>query len=411
MSEPRASVASEPTIFVLYGATGDLTKRMVIPAFYTLALEHLLPDQWLLVGNGRGDVDHEDFRRHVCDVLTEFGTKPEGDDWDRFSERLLFAGGGFDSGDPGSLLDVLEHAKSTIEVGDDVRIVHYFAVPPNAFNELTEALAEHGLANGSRVVYDKPFGTSSQAFRELDQVVRAVLDEDQVYRIDHFLGKEATEELHGSRFGNGMFSGIWNRDHVRVVQVDVPEDLDIDDRAEFYDATGALRDMLVTHLFQVAAEVAMEPPVDLSAKGLQDACDAVIAAFRPLDPAETVFGQFDGYRDVEGIAPDSTTDTFVAARLWIDIDRWRDVPFLLRTGKQMARSAQRVSLLLRAPDDGPYIDEPNDNVLSFSLSGSGAISLTIGVKKPGVGWSSLTRRSSSRSTMSKEPSHWLRTCA
>jgi len=129
----------------------------------------------------------------------------------------------------------------------------------------------------------------------------------------------------------------------------------------------------------------MEPPVDLSAKGLQDARDAVIAAFRPLDPTETVFGQFDGYRDIEGIAPDSTTETFVAARLWIDTDRWRAVPFLLRTGKQMARSAQRVSLLLRAPDDGPYIDEPNDNVLSFSLSGSGAISLTMGVNKPGVG--------------------------
>jgi len=141
---------------------------------------------------------------------------------------------------------VLEHAKSTIEVGDDVRIVHYFAVPPNAFNELTEALAEHGLANGSRVVYEKPFGTSSQAFRELDQVVRAVLDEDQVYRIGHFLGKEATQELHGLRFGDGMFSGIRNREHVRAVQIDVPEDLDIDDRAEFYDATGALRDMLVT---------------------------------------------------------------------------------------------------------------------------------------------------------------------
>jgi len=298
---------------------------------------------------------------------------------------FLFAGGGFDSDDPGSLLDVLEHAKATIEVGDDVRIVHYFAIPPDAFNELTEPLGEHGLADGSRVAYEKPLGTSSHAFRELDQVVRAVLDEDQVYRIDHFLGKQASQEMHGLRFGNGMFSGIWNRERVRAVQIDVPEDLDIDDRAEFYDATGALRDMLVTHLFQVAAEVAMEPPVDLSAKGLQDACDAVIAAFRPLDPAETVFGQFDGYRDVEGIAPDSTTDTFVAARLWIDTDRWRDVPFLLRTGKQMARSAQRVSLLLRAPDDGPYIDEPNDNVLSFSLSGSGAISLTIGVKKPGVG--------------------------
>ena len=182
-----------------------------------------------------------------------------------------------------------------------------------------------------------------------------------------------------------MFSGIWNREHVRAVQIDVPEELDVSDRAEFYDATGAVRDMLVTHLFQVAAEVAMEPPVDLSAESLQDAREMVIAAFRPLDPADVVLGQFDGYTDVEGIAADSTTDTFVAARLWIDTDRWRDVPFLLRTGKQMAASAQRVSVLLRSPADGPLVDTCSDNVLSFSLSGSGAITLTMGVKQPGVG--------------------------
>ncbi|MEO6125191.1 MAG: glucose-6-phosphate dehydrogenase [Ilumatobacteraceae bacterium] len=394
-----AEAHDEPTIFVLYGATGDLAKRMVIPAFYTLALQGLMPEQWLLVGNGRGDVAHEDFRQHVHDVLTEFGTKPEGADWEQFSKRLLFAGGGFDSDDPGSLLDVLEQAKATLmddrsADGDgesdrdgesNVRLIHYFAVPPTAFIDLTKAIGKHQLTDGSRVIYEKPFGESAAGFRELDKVVHTVLDESQVFRIDHFVGKEAVQQLHALRFANGMFSGIWNREHVRAVQIDVPEDLDIADRAAFYDATGALRDMIVTHLFQVAAEIAMEPPVDLSAEGLQDARETVIAAFRPLDPAETVFGQFEGYLDVEGIDADSTTDTFVAARMWVDTDRWRDVPFLLRTGKQLAKSAERVSMLLRVPQDGPYVEESNDNVLSFTLSGSGAIILTVGLKKPGVG--------------------------
>ena len=187
------------------------------------------------------------------------------------------------------------------------------------------------------MVYEKPFGTSGDDFRELDQVVHSVLDEQQVYRIDHFLGKEATQDLHLLRFANGTFASSWDREHIESVQIDVPETLDISDRAQFYDATGAVLDMLVTHLFQVAAEVAMEPPATLGALDLQAAREEVIGCFRPLDPAEVVLGQFDGYRDVPGIDPDSSRDTFVAARLWIDTDRWRGVPFYLRTGKRTGR--------------------------------------------------------------------------
>ena len=176
-----------------------------------------------------------------------------------------------------------------------------------------------------------------------------MLDEQQVYRIDHFLGKEATQDLHLLRFANGLFAAMWNREHVESVQIDVPEKLGITDRAGFYDATGAVLDMLVTHLFQVAAEVAMEPPASLGPLDLQAAREEVISCFRPLDPAEVVLGQFDGYRDVPGIAAGSTQDTFVAARLWIDNDRWRGVPFYLRTGKRLAATEQRVSLILREP--------------------------------------------------------------
>jgi glucose-6-phosphate 1-dehydrogenase len=371
-----------PTIFVLYGGTGDLAKRMVLPAFYRLAVEGLLPRQWLLVGNGRGDVAHEDFRAHVHDVLTEFGPHPEPGPWESFAQRVFFAGGGFNSDDPGSLLDVL--AKTRASLGGDPQLVHYLAVPPVAFTELTKALGQHGLAKDARVVYEKPFGTSQQAFRALDRVVHSVLDEQQVYRIDHFLGKEATQDLHLLRFANGLFSAMWCREHVESVQIDVPEKLGITDRSVFYDATGAVLDMLVTHLFQVAAEVAMEPPASLHALDLQAAREKVISCFRPLDPSEVVLGQFAGYRDVPGVAAQSSRDTYVAARLWIDNDRWRGVPFYLRTGKRLAATEQRVSLILREPA-GPLAGQlPRDaNVLSFSLAGNGEIDLSLVAKKPG----------------------------
>jgi glucose-6-phosphate 1-dehydrogenase len=375
-----------PTVFVLFGATGDLARRMVLPAFFELAQRNLLPQDWRLVGNGRGDVSHVEFADLVHDALTEFGPLGEaGDDaqaaWEEFSQRLRFAGGGFEESDPGSLIDVLSEARE--ELGGEPQLVHYLAIPPSAFEKLTRALPQHGLTEGARVVYEKPYGTSPESFRELDDLVLSVLDEEQVFRIDHFLGKEGTQDLHVLRFANGLFQHVWHRDHVAQVQIDVPEDLDVAQRAEFYDATGAALDMLVTHLFQLAAEVAMEPPVSFSATDLQAAREGVLAAFRPLDPDEVVLGQFDGYTDIEGVADDSQTDTYVAARLWVDTDRWHGVPFVLRTGKRMAASEQRVSLLLRRPD-GPVTDIPgHGNVLSLSLSGSGAVDLQVVAKEPG----------------------------
>nr|WP_281371592.1 glucose-6-phosphate dehydrogenase (NADP(+)) [Petropleomorpha daqingensis] len=370
-----------PTIFVLFGATGDLARRMVLPAFYDLARRDLLPKQWRLIGNGRGDVSHEDFAGRVHDALEEFGPKPDDGPWDDVRGKLRFAGGGFAADDPGSLLDVIAEAKG--DLGDDVQFVHYLAVPPEAFEGLTRGLHEHGLTDRARVVYEKPYGTSPESFRELDDLVLGVLDEEQVFRIDHFLGKEGTQDLHVLRFANGLFEHVWNREHVQQVQIDVPETLDVAQRASFYDATGATLDMLVTHLFQVAAEVAMEPPVSLRPEDLQEAREAVLAAFRPLAKEDVVLGQFEGYTDIEGIADDSQTDTFVAARLWVDTDRWHGVPFLLRTGKRMADSAQRVSLLLRKPD-GPVTQLPgHGNVLSLSVEGPGAVDVRMVTKEPG----------------------------
>ncbi len=371
----------QPTVLILYGGTGDLAKRMVLPAIYQLYVRGLLPAEFKLVGNGRGDVAHEDFQAHIHESLTEFDTAPDPQDWPGFAGNVLFAGGGFRDDDPGSLLDVIEEAKK--DLGDNPAVVHYLAIPPVAFEETTKAISAHGLNRGAKAVYEKPYGSSLRGFHELDDLVHSVFDEEQVYRIDHFLGKEATQNLYMVRFANRLFGDVWNAEHIEQVQIDVPETLDIADRAGFYDATGAALDMLVTHLFQVAAEVAMEPPLSLGAEDLQSARESVISAFRPLDPAEVVLGQYRSYRQTDGIAVDSKTDTYVAARLWIDTHRWQGVPFLLRTGKKMAASAQRVSLVFK-PAEGPLHSTGSiRNVLTFDLKGNGAIEVQLTVKKPG----------------------------
>jgi glucose-6-phosphate 1-dehydrogenase len=364
------------TIFVLFGATGDLARRMVLPAFAALAVNDLLPDEWVLVGNGRKDDDDAWFADHVREVL---------DDDTAFAavrDHLMFAGNGFSVDDPGDLPDTVARARQ--QVGDDALLVHYIALPPSTFEPYVQALDAHGLATGSRVVFEKPYGTSPAAFEHLEQVVNGVFDEDQVYRLDHFLGKEATQNLHVLRFANRIVGDIWCNSGVDQVQIDVPETLDIDDRAEFYDDTGATLDMVVTHLFQVAAEIAMEPPASLASGDLLAARESVIADFRPLDPGEVVLGQYEGYRDVQGVAADSDTDTFIAARLWVDTDRWQGVPFLLRTGKRLAVSEQRVTLVLTPAEGGP-VNDPPPTAISLSLKGSGELEIEVVTKRPGPG--------------------------
>jgi glucose-6-phosphate 1-dehydrogenase len=365
-----------PTIFVLFGATGDLARRMVLPAFAALAADGLLPEKWALIGNGRKDDDDAWFVDHVRDVLDDerLDAAMEG--------HLFFAGRGFTADDAGGLPDAVGRARE--QVGEDAQLVHYIALPPSTFEDYVRALDAHGLAEGSRVVFEKPYGTSRAGFEELERVVHEVLDEEQVFRLDHFLGKEATQNLHVLRFANALVGDAWSRATVEQVQIDVPEPLDIDDRARFYDETGATLDMVVTHLFQVAAEIAMEPPASLSSGDLLAAREAVLEHFRPLDADEVVLGQYDGYRDVDGVADDSTTDTFIAARLWVDSDRWRGVPFLLRTGKRMAVSEQRVTLVLKPPAQAVVADPP-PTALGLSLKGTGELSIEVVTKRPGPG--------------------------
>jgi len=373
---------AEKTVFVLYGATGDLAHRLVLPALFRLAKDGLLPTDWRLVGNGRGDVSHEDFRKRVHDSLAEFGAAPEGPVWDDFASKLLFAGGGFSKDDPGSLLTVLEDAHA--QLGEHGEMIHYLAIPPSAFERITQGIGEHGLSSHARIVYEKPFGTSMQEFRELNELAHTVFDESDVYRIDHFLGKEGAQAIQAVRAGNTLVAAAWCRDFIDSVQIDVPETLDIGTRAQFYDGTGAFLDMIVTHLIQLAAQVAMEP-AGSDPEEIARAREQVIAAFRPMQPAEVVLGQYDDYGQAPGVAAGSQTDTFVAARLWVDNERWQGVPFLLRTGKALARSAQRVSIVFRRPADAPEGTPARGSVLTFDLAGDGGVSLSLVGKQTGPG--------------------------
>jgi glucose-6-phosphate 1-dehydrogenase len=378
---PDEQLVPAPTVFMLFGATGDLSRRLVLPAFFRLAQFGLLPTDWRLVGNGRGDVSHEDFQERVRESLEEFGPKPSEGPWEEFRSRLRFAGGGFEASDPGSLLEVLAEAES--DLGGRPQQIHYLAVPPNAFLPLTEGIGAHKLNQRSRIVYEKPFGTSMQGFQALDEAAHKVFKEERIFRIDHFLGKEATQSIHAVRFGNGLFAGSWDHTHIESVQIDVPETLDVGTRASFYDATGAILDMLVTHLFQVAGEVAMETPSSLDPEHIARAREEVIGCFRPLTWDDVVVGQFDGYRDIKDVPDDSRTETFVAARLWVDNDRWEGIPFLLRTGKCMTESHQRVSIQFKEPSQRVPGLPAGGNTLGFELSGDGEIDLSLVTKRPG----------------------------
>lgn len=377
------SGASTPVVIVLFGATGDLSRRMLLPALAQLHARELLPREWRVIGSGRSERSDEDFADLVAEALDEFADgRPR--DWDDLSDRFSYVGGEFTADDGGSLPGAVAAVRE--ELGGEVDLVHVLATPPEAFAGITEALDAHGLAEDAAVVYEKPFGTSVSTFEELDRVVSRHLAPEQVFRIDHFLAKESVRGLLAFRFANRLISPIWHRDHVAQVQIDFPETLGVSDRVEFYEETGAALDMLVTHLFQLAAQVAMEPPDHLDdAEALARAREDALAAFRPLDVSEVVLGQFDGYRDLDGVADDSGTDTYVAARLWVDTDRWRGVPFLLRTGKRLADDEGRITLVLREPEEARGRDgrSTGPGTVEIDLADGGSVALRIALKEPG----------------------------
>lgn len=360
--------ASQPLVMVIFGATGDLAATKLLPGLRHMATRGLLPDEFRVVGAARKDLDTDQFRDRVAEHV---------DDRD-FLSRLSYVGTEPD------LAALAAHVDRLVaDLGHETRTVLYLAVPPVAMPSLLMGIGQFGLNRPStRVVIEKPFGFDLVSAQELDRQIESVFTEPNVYRIDHFLGKEDVQNILTVRFGNRLFETFWCADHVSQIEIDVPEEKGVGERAGFYDKVGAYRDMVVTHLFQVLGFVAMEAPRSFTGPDLAAARFAVFDALRPIQPTDVVRGVFDGYRDLPGVAQDSDTETFVALRTWIDNDRWRGVPVVLRTGKRLAEGRRVVSLRLRKPETGVFGDAPVGR-LAFEIGDPGGLRVCMAVKQPG----------------------------
>src|SRR5918996_944303 len=298
----------EDHVIVVFGANGDFARRKLLPALYHLAAEGLMPERYAIVGNSRSQMTTEEFRSFAGGAVDDFCRCVRSEDvWNDFAQRLSFVPCEFQ---PDRVAPVREAvAKAEAELAGEPRRLFYLAVPPPAFGPITRGIGGARLHERARVVYEKLYGTDVESFGNLDQLVHEVLDEFQVFRIDHFLGKETVQNILALRFANGMFEPVWNRDHIDHVQIDVPETLGIGRRSGFYERTGAFRDMIVTHLFQVLSFMAMEPPTSLDPKPLQDESTKVFESMMELAPDDVVYGQYEGYVNEEGVSDDSTTET------------------------------------------------------------------------------------------------------
>jgi glucose-6-phosphate 1-dehydrogenase len=373
----------EEHVIVLFGASGDLSKRKLLPGLFHLNEAGLMPRDFRIVGCSRNAITDAEFRALARQAVAEFGRRPASDEsWEPFAEKLEYVG---TAEGLGGLREKVEHARE--ELPGDPRLLHYLSVPPGAAPAVIEELGKCDLVHRARVVLEKPFGVDLESACRLNALLHSVFDESQVFRIDHFLGKEAVQNILALRFANGLFEPVWNRDHVDHVQIDVPETLSVGTRSGFYEQTGAFRDMVVTHIFQVLGFVAMEPPTSITSGALIAEKLKVFETMEPIDPAKVVRGQFNGYREIEGVAPNSDTETFVALEASIDSWRWSGVPFYLRTGKRLHRSGHAITIAFREPprrifELAPHVEDPN--LLMFELSEPGSISATFLAKEPGA---------------------------
>lgn len=373
-------------VIVIFGGNGDLSRRKLLPSLYHLYAEGLMPEDFRIIGNSRSEFSDAEFDEFARQSIQEFARCEVSErQWGEFARRLTYVSHAFRPGSTDPLAAEVRSALS--ELGEEARVLFYLAVPPDAFPVITLGLKEAGLAEGARIVYEKPFGSDLRSFHELSATVSEVFDEEQVYRIDHFLGKEAVQNILALRFANGMFEPVWNRLHIDHVQIDVPETIGIGTRAGFYEGTGALRDMVVTHLFQMLSYVAMEPPYSFEAEPLADEMAKVFESMSPLHPSDVVRGQYASYRRENGVAPDSQTETFVAARVTVDNWRWAGVPFFLRTGKAMADDYQSITLAFRRPPRTMFEGYPRDwfgyDHLTFRVDPHPGVNLTFLAKAPG----------------------------
>jgi glucose-6-phosphate 1-dehydrogenase len=401
----RSGAIPPPLALVIFGATGDLTRRKLLPAVFRLWKDGLLPQGFAVVGFGREEMPDEQFRERMRAALAEFAQPPSDDDWAGFAPRLSYVATPFD--DPEAYIRLDRHLKEMDGLcGTCGNRLYYLAIPPSVIPTVVEGLGRAGMVRApgepewTRIVVEKPFGHDLASARELNALLLRVFDESQVFRIDHYLGKETVQNLLVFRFANVIWEPVWSRTYVDHVQVTVAETVGVESRAGYYERAGALRDMVQSHLLQLLTLVAMEPPAAYDADSIRTEKVKVLRAVRPVTresvEREVVRGQYAaspdgrmaGYRQEPGVAPGSRTETSVALRLWIDDWRWAGVPFYLRTGKRMPRKSSEVVVRFRqAPHpilDAVQGDRPQPNALVLRIQPKEGISLYFEAKVPGL---------------------------
>ncbi|MFT4214811.1 MAG: glucose-6-phosphate dehydrogenase [Microbacterium sp.] len=374
-----------PVVIVLFGATGDLSRRKLLSGIGFLAASDLT-GPLRIVGTSLDEFTDEEFRTFARESIEAVGArKLTAEQWDAFAPLLTYVP---QSAGPAGLAAKVAEAEK--QLGGPANRLHYLSVPPRAATAVIETLHESGLVARSRVIMEKPFGEDLETAVALNAEIHRTFKEEQIFRIDHFLGKEAAQNILAFRFANGLFEPIWNRNFIDHIQIDVPESLGLDARAAFYEPTGAYKDMVVTHLFQVMAFVAMEPPTALEPSSISEEKNKVFRSLEPILPEDVVRGQYLGYRSEKGVHPDSDTETFIALRARIDNWRWAGVPFYLRTGKRMAQGMRIISIAFKeAPKSmfptGSGIGAAGPDHLTFDLADESKVSLSFYGKRPGPG--------------------------